>query len=460
MTSSRWRLRPIQIAAALAIVALGGFAVRPYLGRLAGATRSKSPAASPTAPAAAAPVPASVLVAVVPPQNLTNRPAVDAWLPLVQSLFTAELTGVRDLGVIDPLTLNLRVTAGRGQDALQQRLNEALDDLGVGLTIDSRILRASSGFQLQSNLVDRRSSEVRFTNRADLSGESDLPRAVKAATKAIVSYFDLRVLKLANTREMRPWIALREHNIDAVKAFVQANQYMYRYQLADVEPLLRRAAELDLSFVAPRLWLIGTAEHADAKTQKLYEELKQLAPLASPFDQAMIGFAGAMMADDLPGQIRYLQIALEYSPGNNILLVNLANARAASGDCDGALRDIEPAVRVRWEFPPLYTLAGACAIRTGRLDEARRVLDIGAALSAVDPFILGLRAGLEAATGTTASATKLIDRYAAAQRQLGRPVEDPDLAEIYDMLGKGYAARGERARADMLFGMRDRLTPK
>jgi uncharacterized membrane protein len=460
VTSSRWRLRPIQIAAALAIVALGGFAVRPYLGRLAGATRSKSPAASPTAPAAAAPVPASVLVAVVPPQNLTNRPAVDAWLPLVQSLFTAELTGVRDLGVIDPLTLNLRVTAGRGQDALQQRLNEALDDLGVGLTIDSRILRASSGFQLQSNLVDRRSSEVRFTNRADLSGESDLPRAVKAATKAIVSYFDLRVLKLANTREMRPWIALREHNIEAVKAFVQANQYMYRYQLADVEPLLRRAAELDLSFVAPRLWLIGTAEHADAKTQKLYEELKQLAPLASPFDQAMIGFAGAMMADDLPGQIRYLQIALEYSPGNNILLVNLANARAASGDCDGALRDIEPAVRVRWEFPPLYTLAGACAIRTGRLDEARRVLDIGAALSAVDPFILGLRAGLEAATGTTASATKLIDRYAAAQRQLGRPVEDPDLAEIYDMLGKGYAARGERARADMLFGMRDRLTPK
>ena len=88
------------------------------------------------------------------------------------------------------------------------------------------------------------------------------------------------------------------------------------------------------------------------------------------------------------------------------------------------------------------------------------MLDIGAALSAVDPFILGLRAGLEAATGTTASATKLIDRYAAAQRQLGRPVEDPDLAEIYDMLGKGYAARGERARADMLFGMRDRLTPK
>ena len=168
VTSSRWRLRLIQIAAALVIVALGGFAVRPYLGRLAGATRPESPASSPTAPAATAPVTAPLLLAVVPPQNLTSRPAVDAWLPLVQSLFTAELTGVRDLGVIDPLTLNLRVTARRGRDAPQQRLHEALDDLGVGLTIDSRILPAGTGFQLQSNLVDRRSSEVRFTNRADL----------------------------------------------------------------------------------------------------------------------------------------------------------------------------------------------------------------------------------------------------------------------------------------------------
>jgi tetratricopeptide (TPR) repeat protein len=455
----RWRIRPIPIAAALLIVALGGFAMRPYLGRL-GAARWESAASSRTPPAAAAPVPAALLLAVVPPQNLTSRPAVDAWLPLVQSLFTAELTGVRDLGVIDPLTLNLRVTARGGQNAPQQRLDEALDDLGVGLTIDSRILPAGAGFQLQSNLVDRRSSEVRFTNRADLSGESDLPRAVKAATQAIVSYFDLRVLKLADTREMRPWIELREHNIEAVKAFVQANQYMYRYQLAEVEPLLRRAIELDPSFVAPRLWLIGTAESADPDTQKLYDELKQLAPSASPFDQAMIGFAGAMMANDLPGQIRYLQIALEYSPGNNILLVNLANARAASGDCDGALRDLEPAVRVRWEFPPLYTLAGACALTTGRLDDARRLLDAGAALSAVDPFILGLRAGLEAATGAGSSATKLTERYAAAQRQLGRPVEDPNLADIYDTLGKGCAARGEKARADVLFSMRDRLTPK
>ena len=452
----------IPVAAALVTIALGALAVRPYLVRLVGVQHSALPSRT-AAPSTAAPTTAAapLLLAVVPPQNLTNQPNVDAWLPLVRSLFTAELTGVRDLGVIDPYSLDLRIGAIHTGSGLQQRLDQALKELAVGLTIDSRIVPATTGFQLQVNLVDLRSSEVRYTVRPAVSVEADLPHAVKTATQQIVSYFDLSVLKLAKTREMRPWIALREHNIEAVKAFVQANQYLYRYQFAEVEPLLRRAVELDPAFVAPRLWLIGVDDSAGSESaREQYDALKKLEPSASPFDQAMIGFAGAMIADDPQGQIRYLQIALEYSPGNNILLVNLGNARAAAGDCEGALRDLEPAIQTRWEFPPLYTLSGACALRTRHFEQARRLIDIGSSLPAVDPNILGLHAGLEAAVGDLSAAKKLEAQYVVAQKQLSHPVVNPILANIYDELGRDCDARGEHARTDMLFGMRDRVMPK
>jgi serine/threonine-protein kinase len=464
------------IAAAAVILALVAIVVAPALPKLL------RPSASSEGAGAGAPVPSDsrargaepsslptgsgtsltgpVRLAVLPPTNLTSRPAVNTWLPLVQSLFTVELTGVHDLGVIDPLSLNLRLASG-GDSTTDRRLSEVLKGFGVVLTVDSRIVPVDAGLQLQASLVDVRSSELRFTVKSELSGESDLPRAVKRATQAIVSYFELQVLKLADSREMHPWIALREHNIEAVKAFVQANDYLYRYQFAEVEPLLRRSIKIDPAFVAPRVWLVGIAASTNAAgVRAQYAELKKLAPAASPFDQAMIGFTGAMLAEDLPGQIRYLEIALEYSPGNNILLVNLAHARAATDDCAGALRDLEPALRVRWEFPPLYTLSAACAIRMRQFAEARRILDIGVTLPAVDPYVYGLLAGLETAFGSSIEAAKFGDKYQAAQKQFGRPKEDAQMAMYYDILGRACLERAERGRAEALFGMRDRLASK
>ena len=144
-----------------------------------------------------------VRLAVLPPTNLTSRSALNSWLPLVQSLFTVELTGVHDLGVIDPLSLNLRLASG-GDGTTDRQLSEVLKSFGVVLTVDSRIVPVNAGLQLQASLVDVRSAELRFTVKSELSGESDLPRAVKTATQAIVSYFELQVLKLADSPEMHP----------------------------------------------------------------------------------------------------------------------------------------------------------------------------------------------------------------------------------------------------------------
>ena len=454
-------------ALALAIVITSGV-TRQWL---ASRRESAEPAGAPPAaapPAAAAPAPSAgtpttpstrVRLAVLPPRNLTNRPPLEAWLPIVQTLLTGELTGVQDLGVIDPLSLNTRL--GEGSTAENNgSAAKALRELGVDLVLETRIVRAGAALQLQANVVDARSAEVRFTARSDLAGEADLPRAVHAASQSVVSYLQLRVFKLADTHDMRPWVTLRDRNVEAVKAFVQANHYIFKFQFAEVEGLLRRAVELDPAFVAPRLWLtqqlFDKGDVAGAQAQ--YRELKRLESVASPFDQAMIGFAGAMLADDDARQIRYLAIALDYSPGNNILLVNMAHARTRLGDCKGALQDLQPAVDMVWEFPLVYPMWAVCAIRLGRFDDARRVLDVGAGLSVVDSSVYGLLAGLEAAFGTKGTAEQFEARYVARLEELHRPRADPMLAKVYDLLASHCASRGDADRAAVLRGMRDRAS--
>jgi len=380
----------------------------------------------------------------------------------VQSLLSAELTGVRDLGVIDSQSLNERLNQRPRDNAADTGRAGALKELGADLVIDNRIVLAGAGLQLQADLIDPRQSEVRFTASADFTGEADLARAARSTARSIVSYLELQVFKLARTGEMQPWMTLRERNIDAVKAFVQANQYIYRFQLSEVNGLLRRAVALDPAYVAPRLWLLqGLADRGDMTgAEEQLRELKALEPTASPFDQAMIGFAGALLADDTAGQIRYLEIALEYSPGNNILLVNLARARAQTGDCAGALRDLEPPIRMRWDFPPIYPLWGWCGIQTRRFEESRRLLDFAAGRQTVDPYTYALLAGLEGAFGADAAAKRFEAKYEATQTQAGRPVADQFVAATYESLGNWCQEQGDSRRAALLFRMRDRYSSR
>ena len=411
-------------------------------------------------PAAAVSTPATggrLRMAVLPPRNLTNLATVDGWLPIVQSLFTSELTGLHDLGVVDPLSLNGRLEGADSPSQREQRLAAALKELAINLIVDARLVRSGSGTELQASVIDPRQSEVRFVARASLSGEAGLGAAVGDAAKEIVSYLQLNVFKLADTADMRPWISLRQRNVDAVKLFVQANQYLYRFQSAGVEALLRRAIELDPGFVGPRLWLYSVLLHrgAQQEAEEHYAELRKLEPTATPFDQAMIAYASAMRADDHAAQVRALELALEYSPGNNILLMNLAGARARTGDFAGALRDVQPAVQMRWAYPPVYPLAGSCAIQLGQFAEARRVLEIGAGLDVVDPYVFALLSGLEAAFGNQAKADRLLNTYVQRRQELNLPIGDPVIAEVFNALARDARDRRESARAARLDEMRD-----
>ena len=114
----------------------------------------------------------------------------------------------------------------------------------------------------------------------------------------VITFLQLQVFNLAADKNLRPWLEFCNRNIQAVKAFAQANEYTVTNQPELGERHLDRAIELDPPYVAPRMWRIrpwcSAACAEPARTH--YREPLKLEVNASPtVRQAMIAYAGALI---------------------------------------------------------------------------------------------------------------------------------------------------------------------
>jgi tetratricopeptide (TPR) repeat protein len=255
----------------------------------------------------------------------------------------------------------------------------------------------------------------------------------------------------AADKDLRPAFAFGRHNIRAVNAFLEAAQYTYRDEhIKSIEPL-RRALEIDPTFVTPRIWVISGLVNRNemAEAERHYAYLRTLKDV-NPFERALIGYAGAAIAHDPNAIAASLELALEYVPGNNIILVNLAQVRTLAGNCAGALDALQPVITMRWRYPPAYALWGICSITEGRLDAARRVLSGAVTLPHVYPSVYGFVEALALADGDAERARRQRVRLDQGFSQLDRQ-DKRDLVSAYDRLGSTVYQTGGADRAVPLF---------
>jgi tetratricopeptide (TPR) repeat protein len=319
-------------------------------------------------------------LAVLPAQLVAAKEAPTEWRELVQTLFADQLTGVQKLGVADSFSLRGLVgspSARGGVDAddVQQRLRAA----SIRLVVESQIMRQGNGYELRASVHDLEAQEREFSDRATFLDENSLDQAVSRVAENIITFLQLQFFNLGADQNLRPWLSLRNRNIQAVKAFSLANDYSLRDQPEEAQRYLLRAMELDPNYIAPRIWRIPSllARGARDEAEAEYQRLLELQPRASPFEQAMIAYIRALLRGNVDEQIRQLEICLTFTPGNFILLNNLGFRQATKGDCRKALDTLEPLVASRWSFLPLYPLWGWCALNEGRLE---RVLEVLSAL--------------------------------------------------------------------------------
>jgi len=421
------------IVVTLAVLAVGG--IIWYAG-------SKFSSSAPQEP------PGKLRIAVLQFENTMNQPETAEWGATLQTLFVNGLS-VEGLAVVDPQSFNelLRSSLGTEHPVAEKDLKKINSAAGLSLAIDGVIAKSPDGYRIQAKVVDPANGEVTFSREAPASTEANLPSAVEGLTTQILDFFQVRALISGKNKDLSPWFAYKTQNIAALKAFIQASKYIYRVE-AGGEKYLRSAIELDSLFVSPRIWLISTLiGHGQPDSAKAhYAFLLRHHQTSTPFEQAMIDWAGAYIDGNVSQQAQHLQTALEFSPGNNILLFNLARVKFIMEDYPGAIRALEPATGARWHYSPAYYLEASCY---NNLKEYARARDILEGAMGIEPVYRGnysFLATIYFRDKDTAHSSNYEKQFILRSREHG-----DSLKQIYGQLAQMYDGEGLYERSVDLY---------
>ncbi|NLP08956.1 protein kinase [bacterium] len=409
-------------------------------------------------------------VAVLPFQEQADQQKTDKPL-LIQSLIVGELLGVEELRIIDPLSLNglIESSIGGFEPAQEQLLYRALRKIDVSFLIHGSLNKTGSSYFMQSRIIDLSTAEIIFSNSIVLANDKDLFPAVKTLSQKMLYGFQIKVLTCNKEKDLRPWLKYGSQNYQAVQSFIQANQYNYRREDNLAEESLRHAIELDSSFISPRIWLISKLVERGERQEAShhYSRLLALQPYAGPFEQVMIQWAGACLADDMALQERYLTIALDYFPQNNVLLYSLARVRYILADYQGSLEASNEMINMKWQYSSAFYLSAANYYQLGMNTEAEKMLRQALSIRPVEPHVFSLMARVCIEKGETTEAEEYENRYLSSVRERKIPLARlyADLAlqnydlQRYDSAVKYYrlAIKNDRERAEYHKGLADAL---
>jgi tetratricopeptide (TPR) repeat protein len=374
----------------------------------------------------------------------------DEDLPaLVQSLLVQEFAGIREMRVVDPLSLNNYIQNIAGVDPKQRDAAcfKAVRELGITKVVDGTIVRTGRKLTIKAHIVDPATAEVLSSHQCAVTKPEDILTGIHKLAADIVQSFEAGELIAHMDKNIQPMVQAGTTNVAALQAFVQAGQYAFSGNPL-TEKYLRRAIEADPKFIAPRVWLIprlverGQREEAAA----LYQQILTLEPNASSAEQLMIDYAGNVLKGNLTEQLRCLRMALEESPENCILLYIMARIQNLMRDYEGSIQTADKCIRMKWRFSPVYSLQGKNYHALGRYDRARDFYT--ESLRYPPPFFQTYShlAVIALKNGDSQEARKYEERFLLACSDLRLPP-----AESYMMMGEDCAQSGIMKEAGAYF---------
>jgi Flp pilus assembly protein TadD len=357
-------------------------------------------------------------------KNETGDPDLRSWPLIIQTLFFQGLAGTDGMPVLDPTAFNRIVesTFGPGKSAEQGTVFDLARGSAARFVIDGSIINGPPRFHLHMRIINLQSEEVRYAGTVGVKGSGDLENGVDSLCREVVNFIRLQVLSSGEQQDLKPWLPPQKRNLSSVNAFITATDYKYRGD-TNATRYLRQAIALDSTFISPRVWLISDllqgGYREEAGQHSAY--LAGLSAFARPFERTMIEWAEACVAGDTSAQMRHLRTALEYSPGNNILLYNLARLVYARGDYAGVVQMLRPASEMRWPYSRMYYLLGASYIQLDDQEKAREILEASFVMTPVYPEIYRLLMLLCDSAGDTAMAQRYQRTFVMREQERGIP---------------------------------------
>lgn len=376
------------------------------------------------------------MLAVLPFAVVGQKTDLNDWPEIIQTLIANDLTGASEWGIVDPLSLNTLIDDR--YDSLNpprdSRLYGLVQKKGIAYLIDGTIMGIGGKVTINAGIVDTKTGDRTSLGQEEITGEADLPRAVGNLSRNVFDFLQAQVLRSGYDNDLGPWTSHRSMNLKAIRAFMQAGQFIFNGAPGS-EKFLRRAVEEDSLFVAPRIWLISglVQQGKTAEADSQYQTLLRREPEANSFEQAMIDWAGAFISGDKRAQAAALRVALTYSPANNILLYQLGRTLFELSDHQGVIEALSPAIEMRWKYSPAYYLVGAsqCAIKD--FEGAKKTLETSLTLPPVFPYTYGLLSAIVYHQGDSLAALKYEDLFVSEIKEHQVP-----LWQIYAMLGENY----------------------
>ncbi len=334
-------------------------------------------------------------VGILPFRSLTEQAGGEDWPALIQMIMVDHLSGVPELRVVDPFSLNGLMTQAAGVSLSIPSQTKLMEDAEIELLIAGTIQSTDSGYVIYCTISQVGSREVMMTQNASFTDEHDLTNAIVGLSEQILNFFQIQTLTSSRKEDLKPWLSQRTKNLGAVKAFLQGFQLAWKMRPGGRQ-YYRMAIALDSTFITPRVWLLaGLVNHGELdEAHAHYEVLKRLGPSEGPFEQALIRWSKSYIDHDLSEQARALEEALEYSPRNNVLLYLLGSIRYLQDDFQGTINVIQPAIDMKWPFQPAAHLLAISHLRLQHYTTCREVLQRSLTLENVIPETYSLLAAL------------------------------------------------------------------
>lgn len=393
-------------------------------------------------------------IAIISFRNNIHDDTTQNWPELVQSVLAGQLTGREEFAVMDVFNFNGMMENKFGSFEPQRtgELYKTVQASEINYLIDGAIYRNGKGYMLNSNVVDPETGNTCYSSSVNLGNSSSLLNSVSELAHKIYDYFRVQVLKSSADKNLKPWISQGTKNLEAQEAFIEASKLIYNLK-PGADQLLRKAILLDSAFVSARVWFISILYYSgdSAETQKQLLALEKLEPDATPFELAMINWAKAFSSGNLAAQAKSISSALSYSPGNNILLINLADLSYMLDDINGALEALSDIEKSGWYYPPQYPLLVKCYIRRGMFGEAEKKLNAAFEKKPIDPELHLLKATLNFAENDTAGYRLNIDKYFNSYKEKNNRMFASILEEVGDIYSKiNYRRTAKRIYDDAL----------
>ncbi len=400
---------------------------------------------------------AQATLAILQFRNYTRDTNAAAWPEVVQSIMVSCLTGVEGLRVYDPVGFNtLRSPPSTGlQGSATTAVNQHLP--AVEYTFEGTILHNGDRYVLQLNVCKTANQEVLASIPSTITGEGEIPRAVDSLSLAGLEIIESSSGVSRWPPHLQPWWPKRFLSVYALKAFSRGCRLALRGGNSGSEEAFRLAIALDSTFITPRVWLVTrlAARGENAEATLHLRTLNALRDSVSPFERVTIDWATACVARDEDREIALLNSALEYSPGNAILLYSLGRTKYMKGDYRGCVDVLKPVASRKWEYPPLYLLLAQSEGMLDDFDDEKATLQQVLPMKYVAPEAHAMMGTIYRREDNEAAATAEDSAFIRATTQQGTPIgasfqalSDMNINEGFIDVGISYYRRARAGTAE------------